>query len=232
MTLCPNGQNPTIEWQYTGEEKQRIIKADSYSLTENRICPGVPHLFYYRTAIIDRTNCVLQGWSGQFTSQGWAGNTSPAFTNFRLYSGDVLIASAPTVAGWAANLEKPFWSHRTNVGNVCGENVPNHGTSRFFLYCDSAIGTNHLLLNSTARGILMSGFQPDPNADLSACQNQCVFTVTKNGQTVYTKTRSICPTVTHFCGEQCPPGSCECTCGTGICCYHPTTGAVVKSFTR
>ncbi|NJO98677.1 MAG: hypothetical protein HC764_23965 [Pleurocapsa sp. CRU_1_2] len=60
----------------------------------------------------------------------------------------------------------------------------------------------------------------------------CKFTVTKNGQTVRTETQLVCPIVTHTCGEQCPPGSCQCDCGTKVCCHHPTTGAVVKSFNK
>jgi hypothetical protein len=42
------------------------------------------------------------------------------------------------------------------------------------------------------------------------------------------------PEVCYDCGdeEECPPGTCECTRGNTVCCYNPTTGGVVKSFTR
>lgn len=33
MTItCPSGQNPVIKWQYSGEEENRIIKANDYSI--------------------------------------------------------------------------------------------------------------------------------------------------------------------------------------------------------
>lgn len=185
---------PVVRWRYP-EEEWREIKADDYSFTEKTICPGVPHVFYYRNAIINTFQCTLTGWSNEFIRSGWLGSTSPPFTNFRLYSGNILIAYAATPEDWAGNIEKPFWSYWRSSTFFCGENVPNHGTGRFFLYCDSAVGKDHLILNSTSRGILPYGFQPDPNANLSPCQNSCVFKITKNGQTVHTETRSVCPEV-------------------------------------
>ncbi len=42
------------------------------------------------------------------------------------------------------------------------------------------------------------------------------------------------PEVCYDCEEEekCPPGTCECTRGNLVCCYDPTTGEVVKSFTK
>ena len=45
MSLCSNGQSPIIEWQYPGEDKQRILGADNYQLVkEQGKCQTVYHV--------------------------------------------------------------------------------------------------------------------------------------------------------------------------------------------
>lgn len=61
---------------------------------------------------------------------------------------------------------------------------------------------------------------------------QYLFKVLKNESAVYQRTKVDKPVVTHFCGEKCPPGTCECTCGNRVCCHDPVTGAVIKSFIK
>jgi hypothetical protein len=61
---------------------------------------------------------------------------------------------------------------------------------------------------------------------------QYLFKVLKNESAVYQRTKVDKPIVTHFCGEKCPPGTCECTCGNRVCCHNPVTGAVIKSFIK
>lgn len=60
----------------------------------------------------------------------------------------------------------------------------------------------------------------------------CSFKVLKNSGVVYQKTKPTAPVVTYSCGEQCPPGTCECDCGNMVCCYDTTTGRAVKSFAK
>lgn len=61
---------------------------------------------------------------------------------------------------------------------------------------------------------------------------QYQFKVTKDDAVVYQRININAPTVTYFCGESCPPGTCECTCGNRTCCHDPITGTVVKSFIK
>lgn len=57
----------------------------------------------------------------------------------------------------------------------------------------------------------------------------CVLSVTKNGRTVHTETRSVCPEIKIYCDNDCPPWSCKCVQGNRVCCYDPN-GRVVKTF--
>lgn len=59
-----------------------------------------------------------------------------------------------------------------------------------------------------------------------------LFQILKEESTIYQRTKVDKPVVTHFCGEKCPPGTCECTCGNRVCCHDPVTGAVIKSFIK
>jgi hypothetical protein len=59
-----------------------------------------------------------------------------------------------------------------------------------------------------------------------------LFKIFKEGIVVYQKQKPTPPVVTYFCGEKCPPGTCECTCGNKVCCHDPVTGVVVKSFIK
>lgn len=57
--------------------------------------------------------------------------------------------------------------------------------------------------------------------------------VSKNGELVLEKEYEEQPEITTYCSsDHCPPGSCECDCGDTVCCYHPKTGALIKSFTK
>jgi hypothetical protein len=84
-------------------------------------------------------------------------------------------------------------------------------------------------------GVLPSGagwgyFNFVPTSNIAP--NGMSFQVWKNGVVIYQRTDTKTPVVTYFCGEKCPPGTCECTCGTKVCCYDPATGIAVKSFNK
>jgi hypothetical protein len=59
-----------------------------------------------------------------------------------------------------------------------------------------------------------------------------LFKILKDGTVVYQRSKSDKPVVTHFCGEECPPGTCQCESGDVVCCYDTTTGRAVKSFRK
>jgi hypothetical protein len=69
-----------------------------------------------------------------------------------------------------------------------------------------------------------------PTADVSP--TSYLLTIYRNGVEVYLRTNTKTPVVTYFCGEKCPPGTCQCDCGTEVCCYDTTTGRAVKSFKK
>jgi hypothetical protein len=101
------------------------------------------------------------------------------------------------------------------------------GTSAYMYYAPTCNESNHVFAVSG-----VDAWQAKRVDSLPDNCGGCVFKITKNGQVVYQKTDAVCPTVTYTCGEQCPAGSCECACGKEVCCHHPTTGKVIKSFTR
>jgi hypothetical protein len=217
MALCTSGQKTTIKWQYSGEEKQEIIGADNYTVNQKPAqCPNTDYYF-----------------------QGWELSPAPGQDeNTPLYRQSVepitflylqkipypivdyeLLNSQQQVISYAQYKQN---GRKFNAAYSLAVYVNyNSANPRFLYYYYGFLNNWGLEPNKFVR---IDG-QPDN------CGN-CTFKVTKNNQVVYQKTRPTCPTVTHFCGEQCPAGSCECNCGTRVCCHHPTTGAVVKSFTR
>lgn len=59
-----------------------------------------------------------------------------------------------------------------------------------------------------------------------------LFKILKGGTVVYQRSKTDKPVVTFKCGEECPPGTCECESGGVVCCYDTTTGRAVKSFAK
>jgi hypothetical protein len=218
MSLCSNGLKPTIEWQYAGEDKQRILGADNYSLeTMKGKCPVPYHVFgqyislndpycgyraYWRTASAVIGSSVLSYIPQKvLSSQEWvlplsAGNAmSIRPISFELY--------------FAKNLANSIGQIFDNPGGCINTSSPAYGRR----------------LDLASIDIIRVDGQPDNCGD-------CVFKVTKNNVVVYQKATPVCPTVTHTCGEQCPPGTCQCDCGSVVCCYDTVTGKAVKSFRK
>jgi hypothetical protein len=211
MPLCPAGQKTTIEWQYEGEAKQRIEGADDYSIKKTDAgfqggqCSGAQYKIYL--------------WYDYYQSSG------------RLLQADVLIP--PTIVYGAVRAVYLQYTQQDNRPDLTGV--------YFVVECKNANGTPRLIRNLIAgnglyavtKNIIVS--RNDNGTD--NCGNPppippCNFKVTKGGVVVYQRTAPTCPTVTYFCGEKCPPGTCECTCGTRVCCYDPATGIAVKSFNK
>lgn len=72
--------------------------------------------------------------------------------------------------------------------------------------------------------------QPD-NCGNPTSENKYKFEVTDATRTIYSRIANTCPIVNIKCGESCPLGTCECDCGTVICCYNDN-GISVKSFAK
>lgn len=217
MTLCSNGQKPTIEWQYTGEDKQRIIGADNYTVgIQPAQCPVAYNIVTRFQPGINKPwreyIARSQDFRPPFTNFNFIvdrGNAQPFAQGFPGLS----VFRASSTAGFSWNNLFKFtctnrFGQRINTSVLAGDGGYLNDTQ-----------TMEFIRFERADGL------PDNCGD-------CVFTVTKNNQVVYTRTKSPCPTVTHFCGEQCPPGTCQCDCGTEVCCYDTKTGKAVKSFRK
>lgn len=220
MPLCPAGQKTIIGWQYPGEDKQRIIGADDYSISVENGKGGVGyHVFgTYYSRNYSSGGCNVWGY--------W--RTTAPVIGTQVFSYEPVLDSANRWAiklntgifrlvavldkqGYDSNFLINFSGSITNLTSGCRN--------------DSAGGYgDRLFEQKEKRKIIRADGQPD-NAP-------CTLTITRNGQTVHKETRAVCPQVSYSCGEQCPPGSCECMCGTKVCCHDPNTGAVIKSFTR
>jgi hypothetical protein len=217
MALCTSGQKTTIKWQYPGESENQILGADGYSLEQEKgKCPVLYHVFgQYISLNLD--SCGLRSY--------WR-------TSYAVNGGLVTdyLPQKTQDNEWVIPLNTGF-NHPIRPINFTLYSSKNLGDTTGNLFYTSGGCIN---ISSPTYGgrldlgeieIIRVDGQPDNCGD-------CTFKVTKNNTVVYQKTTPTCPTVNHFCGEQCPAGSCECNCGTRVCCHHPTTGAVIKSFTR
>jgi hypothetical protein len=272
MPLCPAGQKTTIEWQYTGEQLNRIIEADDYSLspvysqrtryrweysisqtitsysglTLNAVqgCNGIPGLYRQCSIQPPRTSEVDSGsnrrasiiyapiYKYRVIDLGTADRACVPFAEIRACgfpSGWRKIqllchgASTPSVTPvWVT-----IWDSTGQYEPAAGAMLQNTSGGEFNINYDPILDRYRFIPSD----------QPDWGefrfvAFDNRLPNQCQFKVSKNGLVVYQRTASTCPAVTYFCGEKCPPRTCECTCGTEVCCYDTTTGKAIKSFKK
>lgn len=271
MPLCSAGIKPTIEWQYTGEQKNRIIEADDYSLTpvysqytryrweynisymktsyggfnrtdKTRACGGVPGVHRSCSSIARRS------WdSGIDATRKFATVYAPIYM-YRVTDHEV----APLPCDPTQDFACSYPSGWRVIELLChGGSVPS-GAPVWVKIFDGKSYTSGsgAMLQDTIEGefpiyydstLDRYSFDPASNPDWSYFRftnfdnrrpNQCLFKVTKDSNVVYQKTNSSCPMVTYFCGEKCPEGTCQCDCGTEVCCYDTTTGRAVKSFKK
>lgn len=275
MTLCPPGAKTTIEWQYTGEEKQRIEGADDYSITpvypfatlynwefeiskvisvsksvffSNPLgCGGINRLHHECNEGARRTNLLLD--SNKKVSSVYAPIYKYRVDEF--YQN--LHPCAPTGATNNPANYCTFSKGYKKIELLCHGSFGNYSASPVWItaYYDNRpnlpgtllqvpFGTEQPVIynqsSNTYVGLIPGGYDwsyfrfipPNPNNKPTSC----LFSAFKNNQAVYQKTKTTCPIVTYFCGEQCPPGTCECEGGGIVCCYDTTTGKAVKSFAK
>lgn len=220
MVLCSNGKQPIIEWQYPGEDKQRILGADNYLVQQEQgKCP-VPYKFKFRYKPLPSSD-----WRYGETN---ATNLYPPFENMFIRSDDRTFGEDPkgfpTLTVRFENYYVYGGNGRYNVFFELTHSLADgrRVTSQPIAFESTAWNVEHV---TEFLGMERLDGLPDN------CGG-CTFTVTKNGVTVYQKTTPQCPTVNVVCGEQCPPGTCECSNGSNVCCYDTTTGKCIKSFTR
>jgi hypothetical protein len=276
MPLCPNG-NTTIEWQYPGEAKNRIVGADDYFIRGSHSQPtkyiwqydiSVAHSAFGRVDLNDpkrgcggntryhntcstyprrthvgsdgtrkATACYAPIYAYRVTN--FASSTNPCnplststpsslickivagYKKIQIFCHGINNTYSPTAAWFDAWYDNDQFL--PEAGTVL--QVP-YATQQSVIY-DSSINT---YVGNLDPGYDWQYFKFVPTSNSPS--NQCVFEVLKNNQVIYSQTKLVCPTVTYFCGEQCPPGTCECVNGSTVCCYDTSTGKVVKSFAR
>jgi hypothetical protein len=211
MPLCQTNQKTTIEWQYPGEDKQRILGADDYNLEQvNNLSANGTYKLIYQEAII--RNGHFQGWNN---NAYWSGSF--------IYNG---IESYCLYVNVYPFFCIPFDSDSIWIGNP---NIPaNKPRSRSYGVRIWSQGVAYDRLLAFSSGLKLIDFELQGTQSPKYCR----LNITKNGELVYRRRNSVCPTVTYFCGETCPPGTCQCDCGTEVCCYDTATGKAVKSFKK
>jgi hypothetical protein len=192
-----------VRWRYSSESWQEV-EGDNYLCEEVQVpCPNKPHeLIYGRQNIVNATtSCTLTNITTFAPVRNWVGNASAPYTNLKF-----------TVPG--ANFQRifpdPINASGFNIHWCVANNYP------FTVHVTDKDGIERLVLSASTRGLVFFKFQPVPG---SVCPppNQ-KFTITKNGQTVYTETRLTCPEV-KIISDECPPNTCDVLCGDTICCY-------------
>jgi hypothetical protein len=194
--------NAIIEWQYSGEEKQQILGADDYSIQQAK------------------GQCPIK------YTVSWITNVFGSNTQCNSYT----AVSFGAYSVWGPVSGVIFKNPRGNCGAYGEMYLLCHGISSQPRKVNQ---TEFLIASFTTLGRFRNviNYQVVPeNNQLDNCA--FLFQITKNGQVVYSKISPQSPSVTHHCDEQCPPGTCECTNGSTVCCYDANTGIAVKSFTR
>jgi hypothetical protein len=216
MALCPTGQKTTIKWNYPGEAENQMLGADDYSLEREKGKCFKPYLVTV-TWIFRRcyNDAIVGQGTGTLTINGQI-----IGVDFRLYNG----ASALLVDYKAANgsiLQAVYFSTSRSIRtDNCSTSVINSQTTPYLDSINLTKSSYSITNIQTADG------SPDNCGDW-------VYSITKGGSVVYKQIKSSQPTVSYFCGqEKCPNGTCECNCGSDVCCYDPTTGQLVKTFRK
>jgi hypothetical protein len=216
MALCPIGQKPTIEWQYSSEEKQQIIGADNYAVEQEKgKCPVLYHA-YGTYGSKNASNC----------------NQLAYWKNAEELIGTNVISYKPQIVSnhWMIPLSNGNYARIRPLNKALYDSRSYGYSSASIVYGAPSIEcVNSTSYNGGFSVSLVSVIRQDGLPDNCG---DCVFKVTKNGTVVYQKSTPVCPTVTVICGDQCPPGTCQCDCGNYVCCYDTATGKAVKSFRK
>lgn len=221
MSLCPNGEKSIIEWQYPDEDKQKIIGASDYS-TELVVGNVHSYLWWWEIEVKWRYIFATAGASNQFLLRTY--NTN----NMRFGSSTVGVVNGYPLLSQLSEYNQNANNDRLQIPYETKNAQGNISITQYNLYLSSSYRphswtVNFLCVTPTAQGGCAT---PQPSGS-------CVFKIfSGNQEIVYQRSNPVCPVVTYSCGEKCPPGTCECSCGNVVCCHDSRTGEVVKSFRK
>ncbi|WP_319418855.1 hypothetical protein [Pleurocapsa sp. FMAR1] len=218
MVLCLNNEDPIIEWQYSGGAKQRILKADDYTLSTQFVYPRDTYYnLVYRSSNINNGVVTWNSDRTRYNSDRFNGILS-----WRLkvvYKG---VISYPADNKFFTYVYKPSTDKYDT--RPAGQR-----TADFYVEVVDSLGEIATIFIGSNDGHWSQRFIA---ADNQPIPTNCNFRILKNSNVVYQQIKDTCPEVTYSCGNQCPPGTCECSCGNTVCCYDEKTGEVVKSFKK
>ena len=219
MHDCPNN-DPVFFWRYLSEEKQRILGADDYSVTERKLqypggqCENVRYkMRVYQLVPENKLN----------------GNNSPLYADRETIFTDGLIYDYPI---WDVQL----YDHKGvlinyDIYQALGKNFQDDYQLKVFVLKDERPLYWHTYSFRQSWGFIPKDFVPlDPEPE-ERCKI-CILRFYKDGDIVYERIRGKCPEVLYECGETCPDGTCECEHPGKLCCYDPKTGLLVKTIKK
>ena len=215
-----------IYWKYPGEEVNRYLGADSYDLQQ--LAPkygtelGKNYTVRGKAVCIKRTppeqydHLPVVFYPGQVINVYLIGEWLGGIYDWKLkVNGQNMDSDLTYIAQGSCNLYSCICLPRTIQAIVYSADGGSNVRCR----------ANGISLSAPIIGVdTLHDIQPIYHSDAYRyCRNKvpdtCTFTVTKDGQIVYSRESPDCPEVWT---EQptCPPGTCEVKCGNHICCYN------------
>ncbi|MEY2833396.1 MAG: hypothetical protein RLZZ574_2655 [Cyanobacteriota bacterium] len=173
---------PKIRWRY-GSEPWQEIEADDYTIQQSWYGGQNPNIYYrlkYGQASISNGN--FAGWVTAYQNQ-------PATIVLPIKS--VRLMTAGVVVE-----EYAHWAYLyANSGNPPATDFREQFRTYVVDVFDATNNWKNWLLIRNS-GTKVYGFEPaDGSIENNPGGGSCTFTITKNGQTVYTQTRATCPQV-------------------------------------
>lgn len=215
MVDCPNGRK-IIEWRYSHNKSTRIIGADRYTRQEMQKPLPDNGFVYFKISI-------QWEYNGSDPSRNYEQNTDVIDAYFGAHKTGRMYRGVPfweDVNHDRGNLYVPFGTRTENGNNATG-------AYRF-----------RSTESYTATSWSFSSICNVPDAYQRGCENgnlpetECEFKVYLGGQLILAQKNDECPEVEEYCENECPANTCECQCGSVVCCRDSVTGEVVKQFRK
>ena len=225
-----------INWQYPGEEVNRILGADSYTIVDTAPKYNTTQNFNYTItakAVISEDSpppsaspsLPKKYRKGEIIEVVISGTWSGGIYEFKR------ITQAPNVNVELTYLERSggnsqvaYCAKRTTIV------IPYHNGKR--VKSGSGSYTEPVVFGDFF-DVICTPTSTAPRACIDSVVEECAFKIFDAlGNVVYQRTEDVCPIAwEEDIQEECPPGTCEVECHGKICCYN-SQGISIKSFTR
>ena len=225
-----------INWQYPGEEVNRILGADSYTIVDTAPKFNTTQNFNYTItakAVISVSSPPPSAppslprvyTEGQIITVTYSGFFSGGIYDFK-----------KKINGLNVNVEVTYLERSggnaqiANCAKRTREIIFNHNGRRVKSSAGSYIEP---VVYGEFFDVICTPTTTAPRACINSVVDKCAFKVfDAQGNVVYQRTEDVCPIAwDEPLQEKCPPGTCEVECHGKICCYD-SNGISIKSFTR